>query len=122
MHIGDKAAVLRIYIGESHYYKQMPVYEDILYRARERRLAGATVQRSWLGFGKTELQPEKHLHEFRISDDVPVIVEIVDTEERVLNFLAEVRMLLGSRGLVTLGHVQVMHYGNSYSPDVSPPA
>lgn len=113
MHTEENAGVLRIYIGESHYHKNVPVYEAIVYRARERQLAGATVFKSGLGFGGAELKPAQGHHPYRVSDDAPAIIEIVDKETRLRDFLPVVREMLGNRGLVTLHVVAVLHYGGA---------
>lgn len=110
MHSGSTVSVMRIYIGESHYHQHVPVYEAIVYRAREKKLAGATVFKSSLGFGGAELRPAQGQHPYRISDDAPVIVEIVDQEDRLQDFLPIVREMLGNRGLVTLHTAAILHY------------
>ncbi|MDP2206317.1 MAG: DUF190 domain-containing protein [Alphaproteobacteria bacterium] len=110
MHSGSTVSVLRIYIGESHYHQHVPVYEAIVYRARERKLAGATVFKSSLGFGGAELRPSQGQHPYRVSDDAPAIVEIVDQEDRLQDFMPVVRDMLGNRGLVTLHTAAVLHY------------
>jgi len=113
MQSGSNAGVLRIYIGESHYHHNVPVYEAIVYRAREKQLTGATVFKSCLGFGGIELRPSQGRHPNRVSDDAPAIIEIVDSEPRLREFLPIVREMLGNRGLVTLHAVAVLHYGGA---------
>ena len=80
MHLPEDAVLLRIFIGESDRYQHRPLYEAIVLKARELQLAGATVLRGPMGFGKSS-----HLHTakiLRLSMDLPMVIEIVDTEER----------------------------------------
>ena len=105
-----KATLLRIYLGESDRAGSQPLYEALVLKAREMKLAGATVLRGPMGFGKAS-----HLHTakiLRLSDDLPMLVEIVDEEEKVRAFLEAIEPLMGS-GLVTLEAVQVIRYGRS---------
>ncbi|HRJ66841.1 MAG TPA: DUF190 domain-containing protein [Alphaproteobacteria bacterium] len=106
-----ETAALRIYIGESHYGRGMPVYEDILYRARQRGMAGATVFKTDVGFGHTEPKAGSSHFSGRVSDDVPVIIEIIDGVHKLESFAQEARQLLGWRGLMALFPVRVLHYG-----------
>src|SRR3954470_4022871 len=85
MEIPHEATLLRIFIGESDRYQHRPLYEAIVLKARELQLAGATVLRGPMGFGKSS-----HLHTakiLRLSMDLPMVIEIVDTEEKVNAFL-----------------------------------
>lgn len=116
MQNGSSVCVMRIYIGESHHHKNVPVYEAIVYKARERKLAGATVFKSGLGFGGAELRPAQGHHPYRVSDDMPAIIEIVDTEARLRDFMPAVREMLGNRGLVTLQAAEVLHYSGAGDP------
>ena len=78
MQISEDAVLLRIFIGESERYEHRPLYEAIVLKAREMHLAGATVLRGPMGFGHAA-----HLHTskiLRLSDDLPLVIEIVDTE------------------------------------------
>lgn len=106
-----ETAALRIYIGESHYGRGMPVYEDILYRARQRGMAGATVFKTDVGFGHAELKTGSSHFSGRVSDDVPVIIEIIDEADKLESFAQDARQLLGRRGLMVLFPVRVLHYG-----------
>lgn len=108
-----ETAALRIYIGESHYGRGMPVYEDILYRARQRGMAGATVFKTDIGFGHAELKTGSSHFSGRVSDDVPVIIEIIDEVDKLESFAQEARQLLGRRGLMALFPVRVLHYGEA---------
>lgn len=101
------AVLLRIFIGESDHFEHRPLYEAIVLRARERHLAGATVLRGPMGFGKaSRLHTAKIL---RLSNDLPLVIEIVDSAESIQAFLPELERMMGS-GLVTLEKVQVLHY------------
>jgi len=116
MQIPQDAVLLRIFIGESDRYKHQPLYEAIVLAARKRHLAGATVLRGPMGFGKSSrLHTAKIL---RLSMDLPIVIELVDSEEMINAFLPLLdEMVTG--GLVTLERVKVLHYrGNA--PEESP--
>jgi PII-like signaling protein len=105
--------LLRIFIGESDRVGGRPAYEAIVMKAREQHLAGATVLRGPMGFGhSTRLHTAKIL---RLSDDLPFVIEIVDSEEKIMAFLLILEPLLGS-GLVTTERVQVIQYGPTSMP------
>ena len=107
MHIPQDAVLLRIFIGESDRYEHRPLYEAIVLRARELQLAGATVLRGPMGFGKSS-----HLHTakiLRLSMDLPMVIEIVDSEEKVNAFLPVLDKMMGG-GLVTLERAKVIQY------------
>ena len=107
MQIPKDAVLLRIFIGESDRWEHKPLYEAIVLKARETHLAGATVLRGPMGFGKTS-----HLHTakiLRLSMDLPLIIEIVDSEEKINAFLPMLDEMMGG-GLVTLEKVKVVHY------------
>ena len=107
MQIPKDAVLLRIFIGESDRWEHKPLYEAIVLKARELHLAGATVLRGPMGFGKTS-----HLHTakiLRLSMDLPLIIEIVDSEEKINTFLPVLDGMMGG-GLVTLEKVKVVHY------------
>ena len=107
MTIPEDGYLLRIFVGESDRYGHHPLYESIVLRAREQGLAGATVLRGLMGFGKhSVLHTAKIL---RLSEDLPMIVEIVDSREKVENFLPLLDDII-SDGLVTLERVKVIHY------------
>jgi uncharacterized protein len=108
MHIPEQALLLRIFIGESDSYEGRPLYEAIVLKAREMHLAGATVLRGPLGYGRSSrLHTSKIL---RLSEDLPLVIEIVDAEEKIEALLAQLDRIMGS-GLVTLEKVQVIQYG-----------
>jgi PII-like signaling protein len=107
MQIPKDAVLLRIFLGESDRWEHKPLYEAIVLKAREMHLAGATVLRGPMGFGKTS-----HLHTakiLRLSMDLPLIIEIVDSEEKINTFLPVLDGMMGG-GLVTLEKVKVVHY------------
>jgi PII-like signaling protein len=102
--------LLRIFIGEDDKYRGHPLYETIVLTARERHLAGATVLRGPMGFGhSSRLHTAKIL---RLSEDLPIVIEIVDEEDKIKGFLPELEKMMGS-GLVTLEKVQVLQYGGN---------
>lgn len=107
MQIPQDAMLLRIFIGESDRYRGHPLYESIVLRARERHLAGATVLRGPMGFGAaSRIHTAKIL---RLSLDLPLVIEIVDSEQKVNAFLPDLEEMMGG-GLVTLEKVKVLHY------------
>jgi PII-like signaling protein len=109
MQIPRDAVLLRIFIGEDDKAGRLPLYEAIVLKAREMHLAGATVLRGPIGFGRSSrLHTTKVL---RLSEDLPIIIEIVDAEEKIDAFLPDLEKLMGS-GLVTLEKVKVLRYGN----------
>ena len=102
------AVLLRVFIGEDDKCQGRPLYEAIVLKARESHLAGATVLRGPMGFGHTSrLHTTKIL---RLSEDLPLVIEIVDTEEKINTFLPVLDGMMPS-GLVTLEKVQVLQYG-----------
>ena len=108
MKIPKDAVLLRIFIGESDEFGGRPLHEAIVLKAREMHLAGATVLRGPMGFGQSS-----HLHTakiLRLAENLPVVVEIVDSEEKIRGFLPELDGMIGS-GLVTLEKIEVLQYG-----------
>jgi uncharacterized protein len=109
MQIPKQAVLLRIFIGEDDKINNSPLYEAIVMRARERHLAGATVLRGPMGFGaSSRLHTTKIL---RLSEDLPLVIEIVDSEEKINDFLPVLDAIMSS-GLITLEKVQVLQYGS----------
>jgi uncharacterized protein len=103
----SEAELLRIFIGESDRLSGRPLYELIVERARARGMAGATVLRGTLGFGaRSRLHTAKIL---RLSEDLPMVIEIVDKPERIEAFLPELDEMI-QEGLVTLEKVKVIAY------------
>ena len=108
MQIPKQALLLRIFIGEDDRNDGAPLYETIVLKAREMHIAGATVLRGPLGFGhSSRLHTAKIL---RLSEDLPMVIEIVDSEEKIDAFLPLLDGMIGS-GLVTLEKVKVLQYG-----------
>src|SRR6201982_3891625 len=107
MHLPEDAVLLRVFIGESDRYQHRPLYEAIVLKARQLDLAGATVLRGPMGFGKSS-----HLHTakiLRLSMDLPIVIEIVDSEEKVDAFLPVLEGIMGG-GLVTLERAKVIRH------------
>jgi PII-like signaling protein len=103
------AMLLRIFIGEDdRSHDGRPLYEAIVAKAREAHLAGATVLRGPMGFGHSSLLHTAKI--LRLSGDLPLIIEIVDTEAKIKDFLPTLDSMMPS-GLVTLEKVQVVQYG-----------
>jgi len=101
------AVLLRIFLGESDHWEHKPLYEAIVLAAREAHLAGATVLRGPMGFGKSSrLHTTKIL---QLSMDLPLVIEIVDSEEKINAFLPVLDKMIGG-GLVTMEKVKVLHY------------
>ena len=102
------AVLLRVFIGENDKFDRLPLYEAIVLKARAMQLAGATVLRGPIGFGpSSRLQKAKML---RLSQDLPLLIEIVDTQDKIDEFLPVLDAMMGS-GLITLEKVQVLQYG-----------
>jgi PII-like signaling protein len=107
MTLPHEAMLLRIFIGESDRWEHKPLYEAIVLKARELHLAGATVLRGPMGFGKSSrLHTAKIL---RLSMDLPLVIEIVDSEEKIQSFLPVLDQMMGG-GLLTLEKVRVIEY------------
>jgi len=112
MQIPKQAQLLRIFVGEADRQDGKPLYEAIVLKAREMQIAGATVMRGGMGYGHSS-----HLHSakiLRLSDDLPLVIEIVDSPDKIDAFLPVLdRMMNDSMGsgLVTLENVQVLQYG-----------
>jgi PII-like signaling protein len=99
--------LVRIFIGERDRWKGTPLYEAIVARAREEGLAGATVLRGLMGFGaKSRIHTAKVL---RLSEDLPIVIEIVDRPDRIESFLPALDEMVAD-GLVTVERVQVITY------------
>ncbi len=108
MHLLEEGYLLRIFIGESDRHDGKPLYEWLVLQAREHGLAGATVLRGVMGFGANT----RVIHTFkieRLSEDLPMVVEIVDTKEKLEKFLEEIDEHLQA-GLVTLEKAQIRFY------------
>src|SRR5882672_11112652 len=107
MQIPQDVMLLRIFIGESDRWENKPLYEAIVLKARELHLAGATVLRGTMGFGKSSRVHTAKI--LRLSFDLPVVIEIVDEEAKIQAFLPFLDEMMKG-GLVTLEKVRVIHY------------
>src|SRR5712671_4324563 len=108
MEIPHHAILLRIFIGESDRHGGHPLHEAIVLKAREMHLAGATVLRGSMGFGhSSRIHTAKIL---RLSEDLPIVIEIVDAEDKIDAFVTVLDGMIGS-GLITLEKVRVLKYG-----------
>lgn len=113
MQRSQDAVQLRIYLGESDRWEHKPLYEALVLKAREANLAGATVLRGPMGFGQSSrLHTAKIL---RLSTDLPLVIEIVDAEDKINAFLPTLETMMGG-GLVTLEKVKVIHYSGVAKP------
>jgi PII-like signaling protein len=106
----EEALLLRIFMGEDDRQKHLPLYEAVVLKAREMHLAGATVFRGLLGFGRSSRMHRANI--LRLSADLPIVIEIVDTQEKIDAFLPHLEPMMGG-GLVTLERAQVVHYQRS---------
>jgi PII-like signaling protein len=107
MKIPEEGYLLRIFIGESDRWRHMPLYEAIVLKARELHLAGATVLRGAMGFGaNSRIHTTKIL---RLSEDLPIVIEIVDGREKIDALLMHIDEMV-TEGLVTLEKVRVIKY------------
>ena len=110
MQLPNEAELLRIFIGESDKWHGRPLYEVIVEEARKRNMAGATVLKGTLGFGAdSRIHTAKIL---RLSEDLPLVIEIVDKPERIAEFLPQLDTMI-DEGLVTLEKVRVIAYRHS---------
>ena len=108
MELPRDAVLLRIHLGESDRWQHQPLYEAIVLKARELQLAGATVLRGPMGFGRSSrLHTAKVL---RLSTDLPLVIEIVDSEDMINSFLPVLKEMMHG-GLVTMEKVKVFQYG-----------
>ena len=108
MDVGGQSFLLRIFIGETDQWHGKPLYQAIVERARAEKMAGATVLRGLEGFGA-----RSHLHTarlLRLSEDLPVVIEIVDREEKITQLLPRLQEMIGD-GMATLERVTVLYYG-----------
>jgi PII-like signaling protein len=113
MKVPRDAVLLRIFLGESDRCEHRPLYEAIVLKARELHMSGATVLRGPMGFG-----PSSRLHTakiLRLSEDLPMVVEIVDSQEKIDAFLPVLDGMMGS-GLITIEKVTVLQYGHGSKP------
>jgi PII-like signaling protein len=107
MNVPEDGYLLRIFVGESDRHGHRPLYEAIVLKAREAGLAGATVLRGVMGFGRHSLIHTTKI--LRLSEDLPMVVEVVDSREKIEQFMPALDELI-TDGLVTLERVNVIHY------------
>ena len=113
MILPEQGQLLRIFIGESDHYQGKPLYEWIVLKARESGLAGATVIRGIEGFGAaSRIHTAKIL---RLSEDLPLIIEIVDTAQKIEDFIPQIDMAI-TEGLATLENVNIRLYRSGKKP------
>ena len=112
MKLFTEAKLLRVFIGESDKFEGRPLYQAIVERARQRELAGATVLRGYLGYGANSRIHSARI--MRLSEDLPMVIEIVDEPERIAAFAAELDGMIGE-GLVTMEKVEVVIYRHDNS-------
>ena len=111
MHIDGEAKLLRIFVGESDLIQHKPVYENIVQEARKAGLAGATVTKGIMGFGgSSRIHTAKVL---RLSEDLPLVIEIVDEEKKIEQFLPKLDEIFeqaNSGGLITIEKASIIKY------------
>ena len=110
MNIPEEGYLLRIFVGESDRHNHRPLYEAIVLKAREAGLAGATVLRGVMGFGKNSVLHTAKI--LRLSEDLPLLIEIVDSLEKIEAFVPSLDAMIAD-GLVTIEKVRVIHYKSS---------
>ena len=110
MALSRDAVLLRIFIGEDDKADHRPLYEAIVLKAREMHLAGATVLRGPMGFGHSSVLHTTKI--VRLSQDLPLVIEIVDSEEKINGFVDAIEGMMGS-ALVTTEKVKVIQYGTT---------
>ena len=110
MNIPEEGYLLRVFIGESDKAGHRPLYEEIVLKAREAGLAGATVLRGVMGFGKNSILHTAKI--LRLSEDLPMVVEIVDSLENIESFVPTLDEMIKD-GLVTIEKVRVIQYKSS---------
>jgi uncharacterized protein len=110
MNIPEEGYLLRVFVGESDKAGHRPLYEEIVLKAREAGLAGATVLRGVMGFGKNSILHTAKI--LRLSEDLPMVIEIVDSLEKVEAFVPTLDEMIKD-GLVTIEKIRVIHYKSS---------
>ena len=117
MNLRGRGKLLRIYVGESDTWHGKPLYQAIVERVRQEGMAGATVLRGIEGFGHASRLHTARI--LRLSEDLPVLIEIVDTEERITSVLPLLDEMIGE-GLVTLEAVEILAYRSASAPKDGP--
>ena len=111
--IEGEQVLMRIFVGQTDRWDRKPLYSALLELFRAKGLAGATVLHGVAGFGATSVMHEFHL--LRLSQDLPLVIEVVDTQEHIDSVLGEVDRMMGG-GLVTLEKVRVIYYARDPQP------
>jgi PII-like signaling protein len=112
--LDGEAALLRVFIGSRDMHDGRNLFEVIVQKARDASLAGATVFEGFMGYGATSVV--HHANLWRLSQDLPIVVEIVDEEAKIRAFLPCLEELLSGGGLITIERVTVLHY----QPEIQP--
>jgi PII-like signaling protein len=103
----EECSLLRIFLGEADEYMHRPLYRVIVLRARELQLAGATVLRGPMGYGRSTHLHNAHI--LRLSLDLPIVIEIVDETKKITAFLPELQKMMRG-GLITMERAQIFRY------------
>ena len=111
------AAHLKIYVGEKFFSKSIPAYEEILWEAKEMGLGGCTVIKCEMGYGHIGVTQSK---EDEKHDDLPVLIEIVDSVDKIGRFAAVAAKILGNHGLILMQDATVLHQGSPHNAPPSP--
>jgi len=111
MHAPCDATLLRIFVGHDDTLDEKPLYEQIVFKARAMKMAGATVTRGVLAYGPASRELQIVL---RLSEDLPIVIDIIDTDEKIKEFLPVVKDMVES-GLITMQKVSVVCYGRKES-------
>ena len=112
--INSKSSILRIYMGNTDKINGVPLYETIVYAAKRKGMAGATVYKGVMGYGANSVVHSSKI--FAISEDLPMVVEIVDTDERIDTFIEVIKPYLENPKfgmLITRQTVDIIHYSHS---------
>lgn len=107
MKIPEQGMLLRVFVGEQDKWHREPLYQAIVTLAKKEGLAGATAVKGFLGFGKNSRMHTAKL--LRLSEDLPIIIEIVDSEEKLLKFISHLDPMV-KEGLITTEKVSVVVY------------
>jgi uncharacterized protein len=107
--LNGEQVLLRVFIGESDHHDGKPLYQWIVEMLKKEKISGATVLRGILGFGAGSHVHSSHI--LRLSQDLPVVIEIVDTQEKINSILPLIEQVIG-KGLITAERIQVIRYGS----------
>ena len=118
MNTPQEGVLLRIFVGDSDHWHGRPLYEALVLRAHEHHLAGATVLRGFLGFGANSLIHTTKV--LRLSEDLPVVIEMVDSEEKIQAILPTIEQMV-AEGMITLEKVTVIAYRHANGTLDDPP-